>query len=72
VLEPTSKQGCHSDGRTDTTVRLSVTSNKALVSPLKNIRAYLSIFKHILENIQRIYQLHLIANGHDRPSVTSL
>jgi hypothetical protein len=58
-------QGCHSDGQTDT----SITSNKALVHPLRNIRAYLSIFKHILENIQRSYQLRPIVNGQNRPFV---
>jgi hypothetical protein len=58
-------QGCHGNGRTDT----SVTSDKALVCPLRNIRAYLSIFEHILENIQRICQLRPIANGQDRLSV---
>jgi hypothetical protein len=54
-------QGCHGDGRMDMSVRPTVTSDKALVCPL---RKYSSIFEHILENIQRIYQL--------RPSVTSL
>jgi hypothetical protein len=37
-------QGCHGDGRTDTSVRPSVTSDKALVRPLSK---YLSIFEHI-------------------------
>jgi hypothetical protein len=63
-----SRQGCHGDGQTDTSVRPSVTFDKALLHPLRNIRAYLSIFEHILENIQRICPLCPITNGHDRPS----
>jgi hypothetical protein len=59
-------QGCHGDGRTDTSARPSVTSNKALVRPLSK---YLSIFEHILENIHRICQLRPIPNGQNRPSV---
>jgi hypothetical protein len=58
-------QGCHGDGRTD----MSVTSDKALVRPLRNIRAYSSIFEHILKNIQRICQLRSMANRQDRPSI---
>jgi hypothetical protein len=38
-------QGCHGDGRTDTSVRPSVTSDKALVRLLSK---YSSIFEHIL------------------------
>jgi hypothetical protein len=56
----------------DGSTRPSVTSNKALVRPLRNIQAYSSIFVHILENIQRICQLCPIPNGQNRPSVTSL
>jgi hypothetical protein len=45
----------------------------SVVRPLSvrypSVKEYLSIFKHILENIQRICQLHPIANGHVRPSV---
>jgi hypothetical protein len=63
------QQGCHGDGRTNTSVRPFVTSDKALVLPLRNIRAYLSIFEHIIENIQRIYQLCPIANGQNWLSV---
>jgi hypothetical protein len=37
-----------------------------------SVKEYLSIFKHILENIQRICQFRPIANGHVRPSITSL
>jgi hypothetical protein len=54
---------------TDIPTRRSVMSNKALIHPLRNIQAYLSIFEHILENIQRICQLRPIANGQDRLSV---
>jgi hypothetical protein len=59
-------QGFHSDGRTNTSVRPFVMSDKALVRPL---RKYSSIFEHILENIQRICQLRPIANGQNRLSV---
>jgi hypothetical protein len=51
---------------TDRRTRPSITSNKALVRPL---RKYSSIFEHILENFQRICQLHPISNGQNRPSI---
>ena len=65
--------GCKVVTATDGWTRPSVSSDKALIRPL---RKYLNIFKHILENIQKICQLRPIANGHNqpsvRPSVTSL
>jgi hypothetical protein len=65
-------QGCQGVWPTITSIRPSCPSDKAYVHPLRNIWAYSSIFKHILENIQRICQLRLIANKHVRPSITSL
>jgi hypothetical protein len=67
-------QGCQlvkaSDWPTRPSVRPSCPSDKAYGHPLRNIRAYSSIFKHILENFQRICQLHPITNGHVHPSVS--
>jgi hypothetical protein len=51
------------DGPTRPSICPFVMFDKALAHPLRNIRAY------FLENIQRIFQLRPIANGHVRPSV---
>jgi hypothetical protein len=59
-------QGCLCVRPSNMSVTSESPSNKAYVHPL---RKYSSIFEHILENIQRIYQPCLIANGHVRPSV---
>jgi hypothetical protein len=49
--------------------RVVCPSDKAHVCQIRHIQAYLNIFKYILENIQRICQPRLIANGHVRSSV---